>query len=78
VQVLGERLGQPVGQGFHQDGVVVVVLGLESQHALGRTETSGDREGADVVGQPTVSGSDEVTQRSGSVPLGGVRLVGAR
>ena len=58
VQALGEGLGEPVGQRLEQDlrvRVLAVPRGLEA-------DPGGDREGADVVGEPGGPGSDEVGQ----------------
>ena len=50
VQVLGERLGQPIGQRLDHDRVVVVVVALRSGAPARRRRARGDRERADVVG----------------------------
>ena len=49
VQPLGERLGEPVGEGFQQDRVVVVDVLAEGLDTVGRAEPGGDGERADVV-----------------------------
>ena len=48
VQVLGERLRKPVGEGLDHDRPVVVVLGLVTRGELVRA-VDGDGERADVV-----------------------------
>ena len=47
VQLLGERLGEAVGERLDHDRVVVVVLGLEARGELVGAEAGGDRERAD-------------------------------
>ena len=49
VQVLGERLGQPVGQRLDHDRVVVVVLGLEPRDQLVAADAGGDGERAEII-----------------------------
>ena len=56
VEVLGERLGEPVGERLDHDRVVVVVLGLEAGGELVGADARGDRERAEVV----AGGRDEV------------------
>ena len=50
VQPLGESFRQPVGQGLHQDGGVVVIGALEALGDGVLAETGGDGEAADIVG----------------------------
>ena len=63
VQVLGERLGQPVGQRLHHDRVVVVVLLLEASRQLVGAEAGRHREHAEVVGHAALPRRDEVGER---------------
>ncbi len=49
MQVLGERLGEPVGERLDHDRVVVVVLRLEAGGELVGAEAGGDRERPEVV-----------------------------
>ncbi len=64
VQAFGKGFRQAVGDGLGHDGVVVVVLGAEAVAQLLKADAAGDREGADVVGQPGLFGRDEVDQRA--------------
>jgi hypothetical protein len=48
--VLGEGLGQAVGQGLEDDRGVVVVVGQEAVEVLLDAQTGGDGEAADPVG----------------------------
>ena len=50
MEVLGERLREPVRQGFDHDCPVVIVLGSEPRGQLVDPEAGGDREGPDVIG----------------------------
>ena len=61
MEVLGERLGEPVGERLDDDRAVVVVLGLEPACKLVGADAGGDRERAeviarrgDIVGEATV------------------------
>ena len=49
VQILGERFGQPVGQGFDHDRVVVVVLAVETFGQFVGADAGRDGECADVI-----------------------------
>ena len=64
MQPLGAGLRQPVGERLDHDRSVVVVLGLVPLHELVGAEPRGDRERADVVGEPGLGGRDEVRERS--------------
>ena len=63
VQPLRQRLRQSIGECLEQDGVVVVVRGLECGHALVDAVARGHRERADVVGHTCLHRRDEVGQR---------------
>ena len=70
MQVLGERLGQAVGQRLDHDGPVVVAVALEAPHQLVGADARGDREGADVIGDAGAGRRHEVGQRQvGSPPV---------
>ena len=62
VQALGEGLGHPVGQGSHEDRVVVVVGLLEVSGEFSDPDAGRYREGTDVIGESRVVRSDEVGQ----------------
>ena len=64
MQTFGERLGEPVGQRFGHDRVVVVVLGPEALTDLVQADARRDGEGADMVAQARLGGRDEVGQRT--------------
>ena len=49
VQILGKRLGQPIGERLDDDRGVVVVLRLEAADEIVDAVPRGDREGADVI-----------------------------
>ena len=51
VQALGERLGQPVGEGLGHDRVVVVVLRRGTVAQLLEPDAGRDGEGAEMIGQ---------------------------
>ena len=57
VQALGEGLGQAVGQRLDHDRRVVVVGALEALGDLVLADAGGDREGADIVGEPASRGA---------------------
>ena len=63
VQVLGERLGQPIGQRLDHDRVVVVVRLLELPRELVGAEARRDRERAEVVRHAALARGDEIGQR---------------
>ena len=63
VQQLGERFGQPIGQGPDHDGVIVVMIGLEAAHEFSGAIAGGNREGTEVIESPAVGRRDEVGQR---------------
>src|SRR6185312_2907157 len=62
VKVLGEGLGQPVGQRLGHDGVVVVVRGAEAVAQLAQPDAGGHGKATDVVGQAGLLGGHEVGQ----------------
>ena len=64
MQVLGERLGEPIGQRLDHDRVVVVVVGLELAHQLVGADAGGHGEHADVVRHAALARRDEVGQRA--------------
>ena len=64
VQVLGERLGQPIGERLDDDRGVVVVRGFELLDERVDAEAGGHRERADVVGDAAVDRRDEVGERA--------------
>ena len=64
VQVLGEGLGQPVGERFGHDGVVVVVVGFEARGEFVEAEAGGEGEDAEVIGEAGGGGGDEVGERA--------------
>ena len=61
MQLLGERLGQAVGERLGHDRVVVVVVFLEARDELLDADARGDGEAADVIVTPVRR--DEVGQR---------------
>ena len=63
MQVFGEGLGEPVGQGLDHDGVVVVVVLFELPHQLIHTDAGGHCKHADVVRYPRLPRRDEIGQR---------------
>src|SRR5262245_24897740 len=63
VQVLGECLGQTIGEGFGHDRVVVVVLAVEVFGEFVAAEAGGDREGADVILAAAIGGGNEIGER---------------
>src|SRR3546814_6452951 len=60
VQVLGQGLGQAVGQRLEQDDVVVVVVGAEALDVFLDADPGGDRETADPVLPAAILRRDEV------------------
>ena len=64
MQVLRERLRQPVGERLHHDGVVVVVVRFVTAHQVVHPEARGNRKGADVVAPAGVAGRDVVGERT--------------
>ena len=60
--MLGEGLGQAVGQGLEQDRVVVVVIGVEAGDVFVDAQAGGDREHAHPVLPPRLARGDEVGQ----------------
>src|SRR2546428_13908095 len=62
VQIFGERLRQPVGQGFGYDRVVVVMLLLKSFAHRSEADAAGDRECATVIRQAGRLRRDEIGQ----------------
>ncbi len=62
MEVLGARLGEPVGQRSKQNRAVVIVASLESGHLCIDTETCGHGKGADVVRNARIAGGDEVRE----------------
>ena len=63
MQALGEGLGQPVGQRLDHDRRVVVVRALEALGHLVLADAGGDREAADIVGEPARARRDEIGER---------------
>ena len=63
VEVLRERLGEPIGQRLDHDRVVVVVLLLEPARELVGADAGRHREHAEVVGHAALPRRDEVGQR---------------
>ena len=70
VEVRGERLGEPIGERFHEDRVVVVVLALEPARQIVGAQSRGDRERADVVAAAAVARRDEVGERQVRLAVG--------
>mmetsp|Transcript_30482 Transcript_30482/g.79140 ORF Transcript_30482/g.79140 Transcript_30482/m.79140 type:complete len:974 (-) Transcript_30482:1460-4381(-) len=60
VEVLGEGLGEAIGDGLHHDALVVVVLAAQLGADLLAAEARRDGEGADVVRLARALGRDEV------------------
>ena len=56
MQILGEGLGEAVGERLGHDGVVVVVVGLEFFDEFFEAVTGGDGEGAEVISVLLVDG----------------------
>src|ERR1700722_4320006 len=63
VQALGERLRQPIGEGFSHNRVVVVVLRFVRLTKLFEANAAGDCERANVIGQSCFLRRDEVGKR---------------
>src|SRR3546814_10062184 len=64
VQVLGQGLGQAVGQRLEQDDVVVVVVGAEALDVFLDADPGGDRETADPVLPAAILRRDEEIGRA--------------
>ena len=85
VQPFGAGFGQAVGQGFEEDGVVVVVAGQELGGFFFHADAGGDGECADVVLQHgaivaalgPVARCDEVGQAAAGAVQAGFRVFGA-
>ena len=71
VEVLGERLGEAVGERLDHDRVVVVVLGREARGELVGADPGGDGERADVI----AVGRDVVGERAVRPRVAVVRLL---
>ena len=63
VQVLGGRLGQPIGQRLDHDRVVVVLIALELPGQRVGADAGRDGEHAEVVGDAALARRDEVGER---------------
>ena len=70
VHVFGERLGQPVGQRFQQDGTVVVVRIFESLDVLLNPDSGRNGKRADVVLVPRRARRNEVGEATLWLTLG--------
>src|SRR5699024_11030517 len=62
VEHLGKGLRKPIGQRLEQNGVVIVVLGLEAAYVLLDANAGGDCEGSQPVGQSRRLRRNEVGQ----------------
>ena len=62
VQALGEGLGQPIGQSFDQDRVVIVMIGHELGDELVNAVACRDGEGAEIILPAAVDRSDKISQ----------------
>ena len=64
MKVFGERLRQPIGDRFDDDGGVVVVLCFELFDELVYAKARGDGKRANVISDAAVNRRDEVGERS--------------
>lgn len=63
VEVLGEGFRQAVGNRFHHDFIVIIVLRFERVRQRVFLQTAGHRKGADIVGFTTQLRRDEIGQQ---------------
>ena len=75
VQVLGERLGEPVGERLHHDRVVVVEVLLERAREVVGLDARGDRKRTDVVGDAGFERRDEIGEAEVRLAVGLLSLL---
>src|SRR5258708_39641813 len=69
VKALGESFGQPVGERFSHDGIVIVVPSLEGVAHLFEAEPGAHRETANMVGKARTFRRNEIAKRPVRLPL---------
>ena len=78
VQPFGERLRQPIGQGFRHDRVIIIVFLLKPLAQGFDADAGRDRERAEVIGQMGRFRSDKSGECLIELPLRFVRLLAER